>query len=281
MSDFELERSPEARELAEDALFQLLDALEGHDLSLVVLGGLVPELLTGGQGDEIPAHLGTTDIDIHISFLADPEGDLSALETALESIDAEPDPKIDGWRWLIPIADTRVKVEFLCDLEDQPAGATILLPGCTRVKAANLRGTGFVARDWVEETIERTVDGKTVVRRARFVGLQGYMMAKSYAARYRGEEKDYYDLVHVLLFNRAGGPEQAATKLTQGQFGDDVRAARSVFREIEARFTDTSAYGAQSYARQALRVQPEADGAQLAQDAVGAIAEFITTLGLP
>lgn len=47
MSDFELERSPEARELAEDALFQLLGALGAHDLNLVVLGGLVPELLTG------------------------------------------------------------------------------------------------------------------------------------------------------------------------------------------------------------------------------------------
>jgi hypothetical protein len=281
MSDFELERSPEARELAEDALFQLLDALEGHDLSLVVLGGLVPELLTGGQGDEIPAHLGTTDIDIHISFVADPESDLSPLETALESIDAEPDPKIDSWRWLIPIDGTRVKVEFLCDLEDQPAATTILLPGCTRVKAANLRGTGFVARDWVEETIERTVDGETAVRRARFAGLQGYLMAKSYAARHRGEEKDYYDFVHVLLFNRAGGPEQAATQLVHGPFGDDVRASRSIFREIEARFVDASAYGAQSYVRQALRVQPEADPAQLAQDAVSAIAEFIGALDLP
>jgi hypothetical protein len=281
MSDFELERSPEARELAEDALFQLLDALEGHDLSLVVLGGLVPELLTGGQGDEIPAHLGTTDIDIHISFFTGPESDLSALEIALEAINAEPDQKIDGWRWLIPVDRTRVRIEFLCDRDDQPANTPLPLPGCQRVKAANLRGTGFVARDWAEEQIARSVNGQTVTRRARFAGLQGYLMAKSYAARHRGEEKDYYDLVHVLLFNRTGGPEQAATQLTQGQFGDDVRAARSVFREIEARFADTSAYGAQSYARQALRVEPEADPAQLTQDAVSAIAEFIAALDLP
>jgi len=38
MSDFELERSPEARALAEDALVRLLHALEGHELDLVVLG---------------------------------------------------------------------------------------------------------------------------------------------------------------------------------------------------------------------------------------------------
>lgn len=281
VSDFELERSPEARALAEDALVRLLDALDGHELNLVVLGGLVPELLTSGQGDETPAHLGTTDIDIHISLVADTDSDLSALETALEAIDAEHDATVDGWRWLIPIDGTRVKIEFLCDLDNRPAGETILLPGCRAVKAANLRGTGFVARDWVEEEIERTADGETRVRRARFAGLEGYLMAKAYSTRYRGEEKDYYDLVHVLLYNRAGGPEQAGELLAGGQFAEDVRAARSIFREIEARFADASAFGPRSYAQQALQVEPEADPAQLAQDAVGAIADFLAALEPP
>lgn len=280
MSDFELERSPEARELAEDALVLLIDALAGHELDLVVLGGLVPELLTAGQESGTPAHLGTTDIDIHISLVADPESDLRALEAALDAIGAEVDPKIDGWRWLIPIGGTRVEIEFLCDVEDQPAGATILLPDCRHVKAANLRGTGFVARDWVEEEIRRTVNAETKVWRARFAGLEGYLMAKSYATRHRGEEKDYYDLVYVVLYNRAGGPEQAGKRLAKGQFADDVKASRSIFREIEGRFAAASAFGPQSYARQALRVEPEADAAQLAEDAASAIAEFIEALKL-
>lgn len=280
MSDFELERSPEAREIAEDALFQLLDALGAHDLNLVVLGGLVPELLTGGEASDAPTHLGTTDIDIHISLFADAESDVGPLEAALEAIDAEPDPGVDGWRWLIPAGGSRVRIEFLCDLEDQPAEVTVSLPGCERLRAANLRGTGFVARDWAEEPIERVVDGETVTYQARFAGLEGYLLAKSYAARHRGAEKDYYDLVHVLLYNRAGGPREAGAQLAGGQFADDVSAARSLFREIEARFSDPSDYAAQSSARQALRVDPEGDPAQLAQDAVGAIAEFIAALDL-
>ena len=93
-------------------------------------------------------------------------------------------------------------------------------------------------------------------------------MAKSYAVRSRGADKDYYDIVHVLLYNRAGGPEQAGRLLAGGKFAEDVKAARSIFREIEARFTHASAFGPQSYVQQALRVQPEADAAQLAQDAV-------------
>ena len=84
----------------------------------------------------------------------------------------------------------------------------------------------------------------------------------------------------MLLYNRAGGPREAGAQLAGGQFADDVMASRSLFREIEARFSDPSDYAAQSYVNQASRVNPEADPAQLAQDAVGAIAEFIAALNL-
>jgi hypothetical protein len=99
-----------------------LDALGAHDLNLVVLGGFVPELLTGGEGSEAPAHLGTTDIDVHISLFADAETSVEPLDAALEAIGAEPDGGVDCWRWLIPSGGSRVRIEFLCDLEDQPEG---------------------------------------------------------------------------------------------------------------------------------------------------------------
>ena len=45
VSDSErLERSPRARKVAEKALLRLIVALQDHDLPLVVLGGLVPEV---------------------------------------------------------------------------------------------------------------------------------------------------------------------------------------------------------------------------------------------
>jgi hypothetical protein len=55
-----------------------------------VLGGLVPELLTGGEDSGAPAHLGTTDIDIHISLFADAESDVGPLEAALEASTQNP-----------------------------------------------------------------------------------------------------------------------------------------------------------------------------------------------
>jgi hypothetical protein len=283
-SDFAAERSPEARALAEEALLRLLVALEGQHadvLVLVVLGGLVPEILTRGQADGVPRHLGTTDVDIHVSFVTELDRDLSSLEAALEDAGFEPDPRhADGWRWRIRIGGVPVKVEFLCDRDDLPANEPLALPGCHRLTAANLRGTGFVSRDWTEEELSGTIDGKPVAVMAKYAALEGYLMAKAYAVRHRGLDRDSYDLVFVLLYNRAGGPTQAAELLRDGKFAADVNAARSVFREVEARFGSANDFGPTSYANQASQVDPEADGAQLRQDAVAAVAEFISTLRL-
>jgi len=105
-------------------------------------------------------------------------------------------PKIaEGWRWRAKVSGVAVKVEFLCDLDDQPANQAIRLPGCKRVTAANLRGTGFVARDYVSEALTGQLpDGEFVTVEVNFAGLRGYLMAKLVAARERGSEKDYYDL---------------------------------------------------------------------------------------
>lgn len=190
------------------------------------------------------------------------------------------DRKIDGWRWRIRVGDARVKIEFLCDRDDAVADQAIALQGCRVVTAANLRGTGFVARDWVEEQLTGTIDGEQVTVSAKYAGLEGCLMAKAHAVRQRGLDRDCYDLVFVLIYNRAGGPGQAAERLQSGQFAADVTNARAVWREIEARFADASAFWPQSYAEQALLVEPEGDIAELRQDAVGAVAEFIAGLQL-
>ncbi len=279
-SDFEPERSPDARALAEEALLRLLVALAGQEVELVVLGGLVPEILTRAQAETVPRHLGTTDVDIHISFGVDPDRDVSALERALETIDAEPDRKIDGWRWRIRVGGVPVKIEFLCDRDDAAADQPIALPGCRMLTAANLRGTGFVARDWVEEELTGAIEGERVTVLAKYAGLEGYLMAKAFAVRHRGLDRDCYDLAFVLIYNRAGGPGQAAELLRSGEFAEDVRNARALWREIEARFADASAFGPRSYAEQALLVDLDADSAGLRQNAVGAVAEFIAALQL-
>lgn len=161
-----------------------------------------------GEDGGTPAHLDTTDIDIHISLFADAESDVGPLEAALEAIDAEPDPGVDGWR----------KTSWRASPFPCPAAAGY--ERRTSVAPAS-------SRDWAEEPIERIVEGETVTYQARFAGLEGYLLARSYAARRRGEEKDYCDLVHVLLYNRAGGPAQAGAQLAGGLSPRSRRAGRA------------------------------------------------------
>jgi hypothetical protein len=282
LTDFELERSPAARVLAETALIWLVHELRDANLPIIVIGGLVPEVLAREAELEAPAHLGTSDVDILVAFHAALDVDLAPLETALEGAQFEPDPKIaEGWRWRAKIGDVSVKVEFLCDLENQPANRAISLPGCTRVTAANLRGTGFVSRDYVTETLTGELpSGEIVSVNVNFAGLSGYLLAKLVAARERGKDKDYYDLTYVLLHNKAGGPREAGEQLGSGQFADDVGARASLFKEIRARFLTARDVGPIGYANQMLQVEPEADASTLREDAVSAMAEFLEGLGI-
>ena len=150
------QRSRETRARAETALVRLLHALEGADVFLVVLGGLVPEVLASDEA-LVPVHLGTTDVDLLLITHVDPDADLGAVERALEQLDFKPDPREDGWRWHGPIEGVPVKLEFLCDLPDYREGEVIRPSGCRALSAQNLRGTGYVVRHFAWEELSGEV----------------------------------------------------------------------------------------------------------------------------
>lgn len=184
------QRSRGARARAELALVRLLHELRDDELFLVVLGGLVPEVLARDDA-VIPEHLGTTDVDVLLITHVDPDADLGGVERALERMHFAPEPGADGWRWRGPIAGATVKLEFLCDLPDYREGEVIRPRGCTKLAAANLRGTGYVASDFAwEELSGELEDGTHVNVRARFAGLQGYLLSKCVATRTRAATKD-------------------------------------------------------------------------------------------
>lgn len=217
------ERSRETRARAETALVRLLHELRDDEPFLIVLGGLVPDVLTR---------------------------------------DATP-----------------VRIEFLCDLTDYREGESIRPTGCRNLSAANLRGTGYVARDFAWEQLHgRLPDGTHVEARARFAGLEGYLLSKCVAVRTRAAVKDYYDLAYVLQHNRAGGPEQAARQLHDGDLQDALVPLRITFLEVRERYRKPSDNGPHAYAEQALQVDPAADEAELRADAVDVVQRFFDTL---
>lgn len=277
MADAELERSPEARLLAEQALVALLHALGDEPPAIFVLGGLVPQVLVGGQEPPVPSHLGTTDVDVLLVTHLTLDDDLGHVENALHKIGFRP---VDGgWRWRGEIRGVPVKMEFLCDLDTRPEFELVHLNGCENLVAKNLRGTGYVADDWAGEILEARLDDGTVVTvTARFAQLGGYLLSKLVAARTRGVDKDYYDLAYVLLHNRAGGPREAAAELARGKLSGALVGLRSVMSEVRERYRTANGAGPSGFARQSLELNPEADEAALRADAVAAVKEFLDAL---
>jgi hypothetical protein len=128
-------RSRTTRARAELALVRLLHELREEPVFLVVLGGLVPEVLSRDDG-LIPVHLGTTDVDV----LLITDADLGGVEWALERMEFDAD-NAEWWRWRGPVAGAPVKLELLCDLPDHPEHEVIRPRGCTTLATVNLRGT--------------------------------------------------------------------------------------------------------------------------------------------
>lgn len=275
------ERSHATRKRAEDALVALLYELRDFDPPLIVLGGLIPDMLTRDQEIPAPKHLGTTDVDVLIDFQVDIDKDLGPIEQALKRLEFSPHAGSDGWRWIGNIDGVFIKLEFLCELENKPAEYVIRPVGCKLLGAINLRGTGFVRKDWLFEKITGKLPGGQIVTvKARVAGLCGYLLAKAVAVRERGMEKDYYDFAYVLIYNRLGGPAQAADALKKGKLADRLKVMITVWREMADRFGAPDRIGAAGYASQVLLADPTAESAQLRQDAVAAVLDFIAALGV-
>jgi hypothetical protein len=129
-------------------------------------------------------HAGTTDVDVQVDLeISTGSVNAARLEQALRNAGFRPGgPYI--WRWESsdgPQGAT-VKFELLADLETQRAGETIKFTNCDDLGAANLRGTGFAARDREVRII--VADDHDVQRQADIyvTGLAGFLPAKTAAA---------------------------------------------------------------------------------------------------
>jgi hypothetical protein len=114
-----------------------------------------------------------------------------------------------------------VRFELLADLDDQPEGVTVTFDGCEDMGAANLRGTGYAARDIEIRRVTSKIGGVIHTVEVNVSGLAGFLLAKVAAAHSRRKPKDWYDIAFVLLHNDAGGPEQAAAVVIE-RFGGEI-----------------------------------------------------------
>lgn len=271
-----MERSREARAAAEAALVSILHHY-GRRPEFVVLGGLVPELLCANSEWQ---HAGTTDVDVHVDLeVAAGSVNTQQLEIALMAAGFRSD-KDRVWRWLAHSTSTPtlVKFELLTDQREIPNSATVRFADCNNLGAANLRGTGFAARDVEARTLEGFVDGVPRSVELSVTGTAGFLLAKVAAARARRAAKDWYDIAFVLLHNDLGGPAQAGRAVVE-KFGSDLHGEiRSALTDLHANFATTRDQGPVAYAEQMNLDNPSVAAETSAADAVTALGTFLREL---
>lgn len=265
-------RSRVARVAAEAALVRVVHHY-GERPEFVVLGGLVPELLCSTSEY---AHAGTTDVDVQVNLeIAAGSVNTARLEAALRNAEFEPDAE-RAWRWTADGLGTGVVVRFelLADLADQPEGVTVTFDECEDLGAANLRGTGYAARDVEVRKMTSKIGGVLHTVEINVSGLAGFLLAKTAAAYSRRQPKDWYDIAFVLLHNDAGGPEQAGAVVLEHFGGEITGSIRTAIEDLNANFVRPAAQGPLAYAGQVLLDHPELDRATAAADAVVAVMAF-------
>lgn len=250
-----------------------------------MVGGLVPDYLTSAG---TVAHQGTADVDIVLTvgvvWDRDAE-DFGWLEGALLRSGFRPDEATGGWRWRTLVDGFAVKMEFLCDIPGDMSNAPVRLHGCRSLAAKNLQGPGPAITDTMAVRLGSAGDpgGITV----QVAGLGGYVLAKAAAADGRGEDRDFYDLVFVLIFNDAGGPSAAARAVGQclARIDDPIGTREITYvpklRRALDDITDGAREGAWAYARVRQQVGAAEDQAMLVEDAVSAVMEFREALPPP
>jgi hypothetical protein len=204
----------------ERTLLTLLGAFGSLKTTLRLVGGLVPRYLTPEAPPEVPAHAGTSDVDIVLNIQVIAQGDgYAALADQLAARGFEryvnPEGNASSWRWKRRVDEHMfVLVEFLRDAGGEQAGKAVSVDG-ERVSALTVKFAGIV-HDWF---LEREVTGKLLneggvsTEVVRFADVPAFVTLKALALDDRLENKDAADLIHVLRY--AGAIEGVADLFVQ------------------------------------------------------------------
>ena len=268
---------------AADVLRSFGSAFGGRHLAIV--GGAVPSLLVGRLPDRLRPHVGTADLDFHLSLhLLDGETAdyYQAIIDGLRSLGLRTDMQGGRevrWRWVGRHRGARVQVEFLCPMRDRagrpekpasgtPAEANIGPAG--EITALAVGYGHLVPHDTVY--VERRVLTNDGMLGYEFpvAGLAPWLCLKADAIMRRRKPKDAYDVVWLL---GALGPEKAAAQISDSPLLNEELALDvlgQLVRLINDQFRDTMSVGPAMYAK----FQEADDDAADRRHAFGTIAAF-------
>lgn len=231
---------------------------------LVIVGGLVPTLLTQNQ-PVAEAHVGTMDLDVGLSVAVLNDERYEALSDRLARAGFAPDSNAQGnltrHRWIHQ--GSGVQVDFLIQTNTKAGKLQNLTASLAAIQADAVE-LAFLDRVEVELSGE-TLNSDTATRRLWVCGPSAFVAMKAIAFGNRNEPKDAYDLVYVL---RECEPEPPTALCAHEVFQDALGRLASDFATLDS-------HGCK---RAASFIGNESD--ELLADIVGVVGDFIGKAGL-
>jgi len=194
--------SPQLTEECLQALAVLLSGLGDYAKSVVLIGGLTPELLKA-KAAKVAEYVGSGDVDLvlNLEVLTNMEA-YSTIENVLLNKGFRPLTKGGkAWQWELPLVGNKaIRIDFLAD-DGSDAGAKIIaLPEHGQLAVCNIPHSRIVFDHL--ETVTREVqllnDGGYIKVEIRYADIIGFTVLKILAFRNRGEPKDAHDLIFSL-----------------------------------------------------------------------------------
>jgi hypothetical protein len=222
----------------------LLQAFGSLKHTLRLVGGLVPRYLAPEQPPDVPAHVGTTDVDVvlNVSVLA-AKGTYDKLrrqlkDSGFERYRSRPDAKPSSWQWVYQIDGQHIVVEFLQHTDDPEQSSRLAEVDGEDVSACQILHAGL-AHDWYEEKSVRVQlpggDGITT-ETVRHADAVAFIVLKALAFDSRHERKDAADLIHVMRY--AHPLDDLVTKFAERINGRYGAALEQALDALERRFCD-------------------------------------------
>jgi hypothetical protein len=213
----------------ERALVTLLRGFGTLKTTLRLVGGLVPRYLTPEMPPDVPAHAGTSDVDIVLNLQVLSE-DKVYKKLARQLKDrgfkryVDPEGKAHNWRWVRMVSEhEHVMIEFLRDSAEELKGGTLAAVEGEGISALAIDHLGIVQDWYLEKEINADLldDKGIATETVRFADVPAFIALKAFAFDDRAENKDAADLVHVMRY--AGPIEQVAK-----QFVDRYREGKHI-----------------------------------------------------
>lgn len=230
----------------ERVLVTLLKAFGTLKDSIRLVGGLVPRYLTPEVPPDVPAHAGTSDVDIvfNLQVIAEGEG-YASLGDQLKQRGfvryLKPGAKApSSWQWEYKISEHEsVVVEFLHNAADKSQEGRLASIEDEKVSALGIRHAGVV-HTWYREkkVMAELFDGAGIsTELVRYADVTSFIILKALAFDQRAENKDAGDLVHVMRY--AGTPDQVGEEIV-GRYrsGEHNQAIHDALGALQNCFCD-------------------------------------------